>query len=153
MKINKVQKFVEKAFTALPKVKRAFSFKISPEIMKYDLNVEHALILREVAIKQNSSIGELGETLDISYAMMTHFVDQLEQKGLVKRRRSSKDRRIVQIVMTAKGKNMFNRIRKIQNEHFSNFLSRFNPQDRKRFVETFNELHSLIVKYEDKTDV
>jgi DNA-binding MarR family transcriptional regulator len=52
---------------------------------------------------------------------ITFIVDDLEKKGLLKRERSEKDRRVYLITLTAKGKKHYKNL----NESFENIVSRF----------------------------
>lgn len=48
-------------------------------------------------------IAEIGERLQVSRAQMTHLVDRLEDLGIVERQMDTTDRRMTNIVLTAKG--------------------------------------------------
>lgn len=49
------------------------------------------------------SLSQLSKKLSLSPSMITGIVDQLEQKELVQRERSSSDRRVIRIKLTEKG--------------------------------------------------
>jgi DNA-binding MarR family transcriptional regulator len=50
------------------------------------------------------SLSKLSKNVSLSPSMITGIVDQLEKKELVKRERSSSDRRVIQIQLTARGR-------------------------------------------------
>jgi DNA-binding MarR family transcriptional regulator len=50
-----------------------------------------------------STVAELARWLNIDAGAMTRLLDRLEKKGLCKRVRSTEDRRVVQIELTAEG--------------------------------------------------
>lgn len=56
------------------------------------------------------SLGELGRSLHSRASTVTGIVDRMEREGLVERRRSPEDRRVVHIVLTPQGKRLARRI-------------------------------------------
>ncbi len=152
MKTYKTEKFLDKTFVAVPRMKKALALKVSNEILEQNLTLAHILILREVIQRQSPSMKELVKQLGISNAMMTHFTDQLERKKFVKRKRSEKDRRVVHIVLTKKGKDMCEKIRKAHRQSLTKFLEKFSDRDRAGFITAFDELYRLIIKYGESSD-
>src|SRR3954470_12130418 len=51
-----------------------------------------------------STVAELGRTCQIDGGAMTRTLDRLEMKGLVRRVRSSEDRRVVRVELTDEGR-------------------------------------------------
>ena len=152
MKTYRTAEFLENAFVAVPQMKKALSFKVSGEILKYDLSLAHALIIREISRLGSPSMGELVRNLDISCAMMTHFTDQLQEKQLVRRKRSDSDRRVVNVILTKKGLNMLEKIRGAHKEKLGKLLSKFTEAERKNFIDSFETLYRLIMKYGETPD-
>ncbi|CAN5425215.1 hypothetical protein BH10ACI1_BH10ACI1_06420 [soil metagenome] len=50
---------------------------------------------------------EIAEYLHVAVSTVTGLVDKLEEKELVKRERSSEDRRVIRITLTAKGEDVY----------------------------------------------
>lgn len=50
-------------------------------------------------------IAEIGEKLQIARPQMTHLIDKLEDLGMVERQMGTADRRTINILLTAQGKN------------------------------------------------
>jgi MarR family 2-MHQ and catechol resistance regulon transcriptional repressor len=65
------------------------------------LHFEIMLLLRKE--KGTLKITEIGERLIIARAQMTHLIDRLAELGMVKRQADSADRRVTNIVLTARG--------------------------------------------------
>ena len=51
-------------------------------------------------------VAEIGEKLQIARAQMTHLIDKLVDLGIVERRMDTADRRMVNIVLTSKGRDI-----------------------------------------------
>lgn len=133
-------------------MKKALAFRISGDILKYDLSLAHALIIREISRLEAPSMGDLVKNLDISCAMMTHFIDQLQEKKLVKRKRSDSDRRVVHVILTKKGNDMLRRIQNAHKEDLKKLLLKFSPGDREVFIDSFEKLYEIIIKYGEIAD-
>ena len=73
------------------------------------------------------TMGDLARIVGLSVSSMTVIIDSLEQEGYVSRDRSTKDRRVIQLHLTASGKRLYHQSRDAQ-VRFANvvlsFLSR-----------------------------
>jgi DNA-binding MarR family transcriptional regulator len=67
----------------------------------YGLTVPQLVILQQLSKSGEMSIGELAKTVSLGQATVTGIISRLEQRGLVTRRRSEKDKRRV-LVQTTK---------------------------------------------------
>ena len=70
---------------------------------RFGLTGPQILVLREVNRQGACSVGELARAAHLSQATITGIVDRLERKGIVRRRRSTKDKRRVLVRTTAAG--------------------------------------------------
>jgi DNA-binding MarR family transcriptional regulator len=72
-----------------------------------------------------STVAELARECNLDAGAMTRLLDRLEAKGLVKRQRSSEDRRVVNLALTEEGAVAAGRIPAIlcgaQNAHLAGF--------------------------------
>jgi DNA-binding MarR family transcriptional regulator len=71
--------------------------------MNVDISPLHFEIMRLVNEEGSLKITEIGERLQLARAQMTHLIDRLAEAGMVKRQADSADRRVTNIVLTAKG--------------------------------------------------
>lgn len=69
-----------------------------------DISPLHFEIMKLLHEAGTLHVAEIGERLRISKAQMTHLIDKLVNLGIVKRQTDATDRRIINIVLTAKGK-------------------------------------------------
>jgi MarR family 2-MHQ and catechol resistance regulon transcriptional repressor len=68
-----------------------------------DVSPLHFEIMRLVSEEGILHITEIGERLQVARAQMTHLIDKLVELGMVERQADSADRRVTNIVLTAKG--------------------------------------------------
>lgn len=74
-----------------------------PLLEAIDLTYPQYLALLVLWEKQEQSVSQLGEHLDLDSGTLTPLLKRLEQKGLVNRRRSERDERIVLVSLTETG--------------------------------------------------
>ena len=86
---------------------------------------------------QEYTMGELGSNAHLPLPNMTSIIDRLAKKGIVKRRRDSKDRRIVRVRLTGKGKKMLHEFMKKRGMELENSLGKLSEKDQK---DLFNAL-------------
>ncbi|MBX7114243.1 MAG: MarR family transcriptional regulator [Myxococcaceae bacterium] len=65
---------------------------------------QHQLLLAVRASPEPPTIGQLAERLVLKHHSTVELVDRLADRGLVKRTRSTQDRRVAQVQATPKGK-------------------------------------------------
>jgi DNA-binding MarR family transcriptional regulator len=81
--------------------------------------------LLHIANGRGKTATELSRNLSADTGSMTRMLDRLEQKGLIRRERSSEDRRIVELSLTETGKQLYPQLPpiavKVLNQHLRGF--------------------------------
>jgi DNA-binding MarR family transcriptional regulator len=77
--------------------------KAALDSINVDISPLHFDIMRLVKEENTLRITDIGERLQIARAQMTHLIDKLVELGMVERQTDSADRRVTNIVLTAKG--------------------------------------------------
>lgn len=101
------------ALSTWVKLARAFSVfssRTEEQIRSFGLTQAQFGVLEILGHKGSMTPGELCDKRLVSGGNMTVVVDHLERDGLVKRRRSTKDRRSIQVQLTPKGEALFARV-------------------------------------------
>ncbi|PHR28828.1 MAG: MarR family transcriptional regulator [Desulfotalea sp.] len=91
---------------------------------------------------QKLRMKELAERLGITTGTLTVGIDKLEKLGIVERRPHESDRRSWLIVLTDKGKQMYEQHHKFHQEFTSEISRDLNNEQ----VQTFTQLMQLILK-------
>jgi DNA-binding MarR family transcriptional regulator len=84
---------------------------------------------RESAIQQ-----ELGAAMGIDPSTMVSLIDELEGAGLAKRRPSPRDRRAREVVITAKGRRLLERARRLIHQVDDEVLGGLSAAERKQLT-------------------
>jgi len=73
---------------------------------KYGLTGSQLLVLKMLEPKGRISLSELSERIRAKNSTVTGIIDRMERDGLVLRRRSDEDRRVVHLELAPKGKKL-----------------------------------------------
>jgi DNA-binding MarR family transcriptional regulator len=88
-----------------------------------------------------NTAADLARELMADTGAMTRMLDRLEDKGFVKRTRSSEDRRVVQVVLTPKGKQLADQMTQVAIDTLNHNLRGFSAAEIAQFKDF---LHRMI---------
>jgi len=81
------------------------------------------------ASRKTMSVSEINKFIPIESPSVSALLDRLEQRGLIKRRRSTKDRRAVNVLITGDGFELLKRIIPILARFVEAAFKTFSPQE------------------------
>ena len=87
------------------------------QIATIDLTPPHAGILRAIASEPGPSQQALSARLGLLPSRVVAYVDELEDRGYVERRRNPSDRRLHALYLTAAGKKLMRRLSELARSH------------------------------------
>ena len=103
-----------------------------------------ATLLWLVKSRPGLSLRELAQAEGISAPSLSAHVDRLEALGLIRRVRSSDDRRRVGLELTSEGRTTLRRVRARRTTWLANRLGRLSDDDRERIESALPALGSLL---------
>jgi DNA-binding MarR family transcriptional regulator len=103
-----------------------------------------ATLLWLVKSKPGSSLRELAQAEGISAPSLSAHVDRLETLGLIRRVRSSDDRRRVGLELTPEGRTTVRRVRARRTTWLADRLGRLSDDDRERVERALPALAALL---------
>jgi DNA-binding MarR family transcriptional regulator len=95
----------------------------------HDLTFSQVGVLRFIGPLGKETMKNIANYLKITPPSATEIVAELEKKGLVKRKKNKKDRRIVLIVLTPTAKKVFSSLCKQRELILEKILSKLNKKD------------------------
>ncbi len=110
-------------------------------LAKLDLTQRQFATLELVRANPGASQAHLAEVLALDRPAMMAVVDRLEQRGLVLRERSTRDRRRQEIRLTDAGLDLLEGATRRVRRHDGRFLSRFSRADAKALVGWLRRIH------------
>jgi DNA-binding MarR family transcriptional regulator len=91
---------------ALHSASRAMTAAYQPLLDELGVTYPQYLVLLTLWEEDGLSVSRIGERLFLDSATLTPLLKRLEAHGIVERRRSTEDERVVQIFLTADGKRL-----------------------------------------------
>jgi len=110
------------------------------ELANHDLT--HAQWSPMLRLKLNGprSTLQLGRELDMDGGALTRLLGRLEDKGLVKRERSSEDRRVVVVSLSEEGERLTAKVPAVLSEVFNAHLSGFSREEWHTLIQLLQRL-------------
>jgi DNA-binding MarR family transcriptional regulator len=100
-----------------------------PELAALEVTSAQYLIISTLALREADSAAQLCKSFSYDAGAMTRMVDRLEAKGLVQRRRSSDDRRLINLELTEAGRALYPRMKALSMGVQNRFLAGFSKAD------------------------
>jgi DNA-binding MarR family transcriptional regulator len=116
-------------------------------IASIDLTPPHAGILRAIAAEPGRSQQALSGQLGLLPSRVVAYVDELEDRGYVERRRNPADRRLHALHLTASGKKVITKIGELGRQHDRLLTAGLDSQQR----DTLHQLLATIAEHQGLT--
>ena len=91
---------------ALHAASRAMTAAYQPLLDELGITYPQYLVLLTLWEEDGARVSRIGERLHLDSGTLTPLLKRLESRGLVERRRSSEDERVVEVFLTAAGKRL-----------------------------------------------
>jgi DNA-binding MarR family transcriptional regulator len=109
------------------------------EFEKYDFTAAQWPILRAVADGETPTAADLCRRLNYDTGSMTRMLGRLEQKGVIMRKPSAADRRLVQLKITPAGRKVHRKLRDATIQVLNHLVRGFEPQE-------IRQLHQQVLR-------
>lgn len=118
----------------LNKARNGLLMEIDAALRPLDITGQQMGILLSLTQGAASTPLEISKLLEIDTGLMTRMLDKLESKGMVQRQRSEADRRVVNLILTDKGRDVASRIPDIAPDVLNHRLRHFTRDEFSEFL-------------------
>ncbi|HTY44823.1 MAG TPA: MarR family transcriptional regulator [Patescibacteria group bacterium] len=136
--------FVEKMLSLYPRIARAIAHHETDYLAQGKITLPQFWALDYLYGKGVSTMTELSRYLRISRAAMTGLVDRMLAQGFIVREKTPKDRRIVRIAATPKGRSIIENIRKQKHKSLERIFSQISSRDRAEYVRILEQVVAIV---------
>lgn len=150
MKESKMERYISQIENLLPDIVEGMSFKEVQELAELKITLAQFQALSLLAEKKGCIMSELARGMPQSFSATTGIVDRLIRDGLARRERDKKDRRVVQVFITSKGKYTVERFKRYKKEHLISILESLKEKDRKTLMQAMEIFAQAIKKQREK---
>lgn len=143
-----VFKDAERLAAVAPRIMNAFHDlgRQHPSKSKLSMRQYQAMILLNAS--ETLSLSQLCEKLSLAPSTGTELVNRLINLGYLEKKQEKEDQRQVKLCLSKKGLKIVSERRQALSEMITRFLSVFSEEDRTKFVDYFENIWDLIVKYD-----
>lgn len=118
---------------------RQFSNELN-RILGHTLTGTEYSILSHLSSKSPQIVTALSHEFQVSVSHITHVADQLESKKLACRKRSQLDKRVVEIHITDKGRELVELVSKKKREYVNQKFSHLSTDEIKLLIRLFHQI-------------
>ena len=111
-------------------------FAADQDLTALEVSSAQFLVIGSLALGEADSASQLCSRMSYDAGAMTRMIDRLESKGLIRRRRDSDDRRLVNLELTEQGREAFPKMKLCAMRVLNRFLRGF-TQEEARELEGF----------------
>jgi DNA-binding MarR family transcriptional regulator len=131
---------VQRFYRAFSDLVRAYQFRDRERTGEYGISVVDWYPLELLVESGPRPMGGLAKLLELDVSTVTRTVDRLEERGLVARRRSDSDRRVLLLRVTASGRALVERIQLQLMDEMRGVLSAIDGSAREEVTRAFGLL-------------
>jgi MarR family 2-MHQ and catechol resistance regulon transcriptional repressor len=140
---KKYGKKIDLALSTWVKLARSFtsfSKKSTEQIKVFGLTQPQFAVIEALGHLGPLKVGEICNKMLVSGGNMTLVLDNIEKLGLLERIPSKKDRRAIDVQLTAKGEELFNEIFASHAEHITKLMSVLTTEEQKTLSNLLKKL-------------
>jgi len=142
MRINYVKEIDEN----LREINKILNRDLKREMIRLDLGLSHFYILTTLYREKVLSSGNLAKSLDVRNSTITSLVDRLVKLSLVKRGRCERDRRVVLVELTDKGKKLTEKLLTLRKERLKEIVKELPEEKVKEIYESIKRVKEILKK-------
>jgi DNA-binding MarR family transcriptional regulator len=128
----------------LPLIMREFAKRQMTTFSKGFLTIPQLVILEVLAERGSCKMSELAMTLDFTMSAVTALVDKMIALKLVRRERSSEDRRVVKVFLLNKGKDTVRRVSEERRDIANNLFAVLSNNERDEYLRMLRKVYGYL---------
>ncbi|RKY33069.1 MAG: hypothetical protein DRP74_00760 [Candidatus Omnitrophota bacterium] len=141
-----LEEFSGQILEIMPVIMRELITKQQDELLKGKITPAQFVILNFLSKKGESKMKNLAVLLNVTTAAMTGIVDKLFKSGYVKRVYDPKDRRVIKISLTNKGRDLTNKINQQRKTMIIKIFSQLSRQEREDYLKILMRIRHILVQ-------
>lgn len=112
----------------------------------YGFTLPQLIVLRYVRENQSVTMSDISNKLGLGNSTTSGIIDRLVTQGMLVRLRNESDRRVINIELTEKAKELTSRIHIDQEEFYQNLFSKLSREDKEQMAGFLDKLYSILTE-------
>ncbi|MCL5056378.1 MAG: MarR family transcriptional regulator [Firmicutes bacterium] len=146
----KIEQLITAAVESLQKINSTVFRDDQFRCHELELTISQVHFLRVLYEKGTTTMGKISEALSIAPPSATMTAERLVKQGIVVRKESKKDRRVVQVSLSAKGKRLISKFMEAKRRRWFEIMKNLPENDRESLVRALQLLVTLMEKAEEE---
>lgn len=117
-----------------------------------ELTNDQQYTLRYINKAGSCTSTELAEYFDVKKSAITAMINRMWEKGLIKRTRDEKDRRVVYLALTDKGNELYTKAERRIYKLVESFIKQFDHEEISQFLLTYEKLNQILINSKDNEE-
>ena len=144
MAASKKNDFGVRMAQMLPALLREVTRKQENIFTKGNLTVSHIVVLDMLLAAGSATMSDIAKVMNLSMASATGIVDKMVEQGVVKRERSTDDRRVVKVSLLKKGKDIAEGVNKSRITMTNELYSVLTDGERNEYLRLLRKVYDSI---------
>lgn len=106
-----------------------------------DLSIKEIHTIEQIGMYGSKIMSELAQAMKVTMGTLTITVDKLIKKGYLERRRSETDRRIVNVLLTTRGKLAYRIHEKFHHDMVKAIMNQFTDEEEEILIRALGKLN------------
>ena len=117
---------------------------LSPGYLHSSFSITEARVIHEIATHPGTEVAHLRRELGLDAGYLSRILNRFGEEGLIKRVRSSADRRRQLVELTAKGRRTFARLDERSGAEIGEVLGAYSDEQQRRLVEAMGSIRRIL---------
>jgi len=139
-----LNEFAQEMSVVMPQLLREFLKRQARVVVMEEISFSQMAILHLLKERKQCMMSELAGLLSVTTSAATGIVDRMVRSGLLKRALNPKDRRVVNIQLTPKGKRSIGTIFKQREKMMIDVFKHFNCKERETYLNIVKKVCGIL---------
>lgn len=115
-----------------------------------DISTKDVRTIEVIGSSKKNNMGAIAKKLDVTFGTLTVAINNLEKKGYVSREKALTDKRVVNVILTDKGKKLFRLHKKFKQNITKAIFIELSTQEKEIFNGALNRVSEILHRQDIK---
>jgi len=140
--------FTDSLTEIIPVLMKGFARHQVSEFYRSQITLPQFLVLNFLGSSSEYKMKDLAHFMKVTTAAMTGIVDRLVRNGYVRRLDDSRDRRIIRVELTLKGRELLHRVKEQRRRLVIRIFGKLSEKDRQDYLRILKQIRNVLAEEE-----
>ncbi len=143
---NELNRFAEEVLEIMPLMVREFAKREDNALIRGKISCPQMVVLHHTAEHGEVTVSEIAKILSIEKSSASVLLERLVRQKMLKRRHDKKDRRVVWVGVTLKGRKVVSQIMGQKKESLKAIFGKVSRRERAQYLNVLQKVKSNLIK-------